>query len=352
MVAYYNEKDPFAAEWLRKLIAANMIAPGDVDERSIEDVIPLELAKYTQCHFFAGIGVWSYAMRRAGWSDDCHGWSGSCPCQPFSQAGQGAGFTDERHLWPAFFHLIEQCRPNIVFGEQVASPDGLAWLDLVQSDLEGTDYAFGALDQCVASFGAPHIRQRLYWMAYDAEQRRQPWWRSGSASNGHDTSRIELGRLYDADGLANNNNAGLPQQRSNGRIPSGTLVASARESTERIGAPTSGLADMYGDRAGRRTGADISTKRETKDARGGYRNEHDVRSPRQVGVEWCGPTNGYWRTADWLRCKDDKWRPVEPSAFPLAYGVANRVGLLRGYGNAIVAPQAEEFIKAAMQYAP
>ena len=164
-----NEKDPFAAEWLRKLIAANMIAPGDVDERSIEDVIPVELVKYAQCHFFAGIGVWSYAMRRAGWSDDRHGWSGSCPCQPFSQAGQGAGFADERHLWPAFFHLIEQCRPGIVFGEQVASPDGLAWLDLVQSDMEGTDYAFGALDQCAAGFCAPHIRQRLYWMAYDNE---------------------------------------------------------------------------------------------------------------------------------------------------------------------------------------
>ena len=68
-IAYYNEKDPFAAEWLRKLIAANMIAPGDVDERSIEDVIPVELAKYTQCHFFAGIGGWSNAARLAGWPD-------------------------------------------------------------------------------------------------------------------------------------------------------------------------------------------------------------------------------------------------------------------------------------------
>jgi DNA (cytosine-5)-methyltransferase 1 len=37
-VAYYNEHDPFAAAWLRELIKAGLIAPGIVDERSIEDV--------------------------------------------------------------------------------------------------------------------------------------------------------------------------------------------------------------------------------------------------------------------------------------------------------------------------
>jgi DNA (cytosine-5)-methyltransferase 1 len=33
--AYYNEIDPFAAQWLRNLIDAGHIAPGDVDERDI-----------------------------------------------------------------------------------------------------------------------------------------------------------------------------------------------------------------------------------------------------------------------------------------------------------------------------
>ena len=50
--AYYNEHDAFAAAWLRELIKAGLIALGDVDERSIEDVLPNELAGYTQCHFF------------------------------------------------------------------------------------------------------------------------------------------------------------------------------------------------------------------------------------------------------------------------------------------------------------
>ncbi|WP_429497311.1 DNA cytosine methyltransferase [Robbsia andropogonis] len=111
--AYYNEIDPYAAAWLRNLIEAGHIAPGMVDERSIEDVRPDDVRGFTQCHFFAGIGVWSYALRRAGWPDDRPVWTGSCPCQPFSAAGKGSGFADERHLWPAFHHLIRECRPAL-----------------------------------------------------------------------------------------------------------------------------------------------------------------------------------------------------------------------------------------------
>lgn len=121
MGAYYNEIDPFAAQWLRNLITAGHIAPGVVDERDIRDVCPADLTGFTQCHFFAGVGVWSYALRRAGWSDDRPVWTGSCPCQPFSVCGLGGGFLDERHLWPFFHHLIAQRRPGVVFGEQVAS---------------------------------------------------------------------------------------------------------------------------------------------------------------------------------------------------------------------------------------
>lgn len=66
MAAYYNEHDPYAAQWLRNLIKAGLIAPGDVDDRSIKDVRPDDLTGYAQCHFFAGVGVWSYALRAYG----------------------------------------------------------------------------------------------------------------------------------------------------------------------------------------------------------------------------------------------------------------------------------------------
>lgn len=183
MSAYYNEIDQYAAAWLRNLISAGLIAPGDVDERSIVDVKPAEIVGYKQCHFFAGIGVWSYALRRAGWSDDRHVWTGSCPCQPFSEAGKGLGFADERHLWPSWFHLIEQRRPSCVFGEQSASKGARFWLDLVQTDMEARGYAFGSIIVPAAGFGAPHGRHRA-WFVADA--------------NGRDASAegIQRGREY------------------------------------------------------------------------------------------------------------------------------------------------------------
>ncbi|HWS75057.1 MAG TPA: DNA cytosine methyltransferase, partial [Quisquiliibacterium sp.] len=137
MSAYYNEFDKNAAAWLRELISRGLIAPGDVDERSIVDVRSEELRGYRQYHFFAGIGGWSYALRLAGWPDDQPVWTGSCPCQPFSDAGKREGFADDRHLWPVWFRLIRECRPATVFGEQAASKGGLGWLDTVSADMEG-----------------------------------------------------------------------------------------------------------------------------------------------------------------------------------------------------------------------
>jgi DNA (cytosine-5)-methyltransferase 1 len=168
MTAYYNEINKHAAQWLRNLIAKGLIAPGDVDERSILEVKPDDLRSYTQCHFFAGIGGWSYALRLAGWPDDRSVWTGSCPCQPFSAAGHQRGSEDERHLWPAFFGLIRQRRPAKVFGEQVAGAAGFAWWDHVAADLESEGYAAAAADLPACSVGAPHARQRIYWVASDA----------------------------------------------------------------------------------------------------------------------------------------------------------------------------------------
>lgn len=164
MSAYYNEHDPFAAEWLRQLVKEGHIAPGDVDERDIRTVKSSELTGYIQCHFFAGIGVWSYALRQAGWPDDKPVWTGSCPCQPFSAAGKGKGKEDERHLWPAFFGLIKESRPSVVFGEQVAAAIGHGWLDLVFDDLESVGYQTASSILSASWAGAPHIRSRLYFV--------------------------------------------------------------------------------------------------------------------------------------------------------------------------------------------
>ncbi len=171
--AYYNEHDAFAAAWLRELIAEGLIAAGDVDERDIQHVSAADLLGYTQCHFFAGIGGWSYALRLAGWPDERPVWSGSCPCQPLSIAGRRQGHADERHLWPAFHRLIAERRPAVVFGEQVASPDGREWLSGLRADLEGDGYAVGAANLTAAGCGAPQRRARLWWVADADHARRQ-----------------------------------------------------------------------------------------------------------------------------------------------------------------------------------
>ncbi len=171
MPAYYNEIDPYAAQWLRNLIDAGLIAPGHVDERSIVDVQPEDLAGYAQCHFFAGIAGWSLAARLAGWPDSRELWTGSCPCQPFSLAGSRGGFNDERHLWPHLYRLIENRKPPVFFGEQVEN--ATQWVSAVRGDLEALGYAVGAVPIEAKSAGAKHTRPR-WWLVADAEWDEQP----------------------------------------------------------------------------------------------------------------------------------------------------------------------------------
>lgn len=321
MPAYYNEIDPYAAQWLRNLIAAGHIAPGDVDERSIEDVHPDDLKPYTQCHFFAGVGVWSYALRRAGWPDDRPVWTGSCPCQPFSAAGAGAGFDDQRHLWPHFHWLISERQPAEILGEQVASKDAEPWLDLVQADLEAMDYAFGAIAFPSAGVGAPHIRDRTYWVAQSEHRRRQ----AGESKRSWPGAAVSSGPFG---GMAEPNGLRLEQKA----VPE---LHHAEHHPE----PCSGL---------ERVGHSESLRRKGERIRAGFELPPS-RASQASDLVRAGPVNGLWADADWLFCRDGKWRPVEPGTFPLAHGAPSRVGRLRAYGNAINAEAATHFIAAYLE---
>ena len=406
MTAYYNEIDPKAAATLRQLIKRCVIAPGVVDERSILDIRPADLKGFTQCHFFAGAGVWSYAARLARWDDKRPMWTGSCPCQPFSAAGKGAGFDDERHLWPAWFHLIEHAKPRDVpvFGEQVASPDGLAWLDLVQADLENAEHALWPFDLCAAGFGAPHIRQRLYFVA-DTDSIGCGRWqapcgyetgpdagddcgsatdelahsaRSGSGAGLRDSGPARFGRHQPSnssavcrvahsddterrpDGAERNDTRRAETGRQQGdsntseRRDHGVVGNASRRGCRERGNEAlprkGGYAHRTSNSSGKLANAELQpgcAQYEQKPGRwGDARTRHDSKSGSDG--EECGPgaVNGQWRNADWLLCRDGKWRPVESGTFPLAYGTPERVGRLRLYGNAIVAQVAAAFIEA------
>jgi DNA (cytosine-5)-methyltransferase 1 len=332
MAAYYNEIDPYAAQWLRNLIAAGHIAAGEVDERSIEDVRPDDLRGFNQCHFFAGIGVWSYALRLAGWPDDRPVWTGSCPCQPFSAAGKGLGFADERHLWPAWHWLIQERAPATLFGEQVASKDVDPWIDLVFDDLEALGYACGATPFPSAGVGAPHIRDRTYFVAdadYARSQGRKRV-RERSAERPAGPSGL-VGVMADADSELHDGRR-IVGERRRLEYPNGciTIELADAESIERRERSADAL------RSGERSGPEGMEQRV---GHGGVLDRPDAASP----------TNGFWRDADWLLCRDEKWRPVRPGSFPLADGAAARLGRLRAYGNAINAQAAAEFIRAARE---
>ena len=328
MTAYYNEFDSYAAQWLRNLIEAGHIAPGIVDERSIEDVTPDDIRGFTQCHFFAGIGVWSLALRRAGWPDDRPAWTGSAPCQPFSAAGAGAGFADPRHLWPSFAWLIGQSKPPVIFGEQVASKSVEPWVDLVHADLEALGYAFGAVPFPSAGVGAPHIRDRLFWVADSNYERLEGWGQSGcerGAERPVGQGLLVVGMAH-AEGYRHERPGQLDE--SSGRHG----VAHLRATERLANAESCGRGEQCTNASGR---AERSSPEEL---------EQRSRSSILLGPP--GPVNGFWRGADWIGCRDDRFRPVEPGTFPLANGAPSRVGRLRAYGNAINAEAAREFIAA------
>ena len=358
MHVYYNENDPQCAAWLRELIAQGHLPAGDVDERSIEDVRPADLTGYRQCHFFAGIGGWALALEWAGWTGPV--WTGSCPCQPFSAAGARGGVNDPRHLWPAWRWLIDQCRPATVFGEQVASKAGREWLTGVQTDLQAMGYATAGADLCAASVGAPHIRQRLWWVGHTLSERPQGHARHGDdwAKPGRDDAP-EAGSVAQAggdSGVANRTHSGRHEEHTDAGGFAERNRAQGRPAGSGAGCGDSGVAD-----AGR--------------ARGVWReNAKGLDAPEER--EWHESTSNDqpcssfgWAGAELIPCADGKQRRIEPGTQPLvdglprgvvpsgdpgAPGYAQNTGEARkmrlsGYGNAIVPQVAAAFITAYME---
>ncbi|WP_241669217.1 DNA cytosine methyltransferase [Pantoea agglomerans] len=413
MTAYYNEFDPFAAQWLRNLIDAGHIAPGVVDDRSIADVTASDLTGFTQCHFFAGIGGWSYALRLAGIPDDFPCWTGSPPCQPFSVAGKQLGQLDERHLAPTFMRLVDQCRPPVLFGEQVAAAIGKHWLDDLFTELERQGYACGAAVLPAASVGAPHKRDRLFFgaallehsgslgrfkggiwnnRAYDGQQSAAVGKSGGLADNGLQqrqsampgsrTTGMDQGGWNEAPAASagcggHSSMAYAYSKQFNGR---GNIREGGRlESSDRC--DISGLADANDARSQGWQGVSECTDQQLAraaglagcmaDADGGYSSAEELQCILQHGQpsqnlsfmrggaagvgSGHNPANAacayhsFWSDADWLLCRDGKFRPVRSGSFPLANGVPARVGRLRGYGNAISPQVAAEFVAAFMR---
>lgn len=322
--AFYNENDKYAAAWLRSLIAEGILPAGDVDERDIRDVRPEDLRGYTQCHFFAGIGGWPYAARLAGWPDDRPIWTGSCPCQPFSGAGKRKGTDDVRHLWPDFFRLIRAGRPVVVMGEQVAGSLGYGWFDGVRSDLALEDYASRAVDIPACAVDAPHIRNRLYWVAERAvADRDEPIVRCEPSAGQFALAQSDARALADGVGGERGRRPVEPEWGSQGRAASGRADA-------RSGTVEHGASERW--REGRAETAMVG------------------RRDAIAGADVCERRNGtFWSDADWIICHDGKARRAQSGIRLLADGIPARIPKWRAAGNSIVPQEAAEVIAAYLE---
>jgi DNA (cytosine-5)-methyltransferase 1 len=325
--AYYNEIDPYCVEWLRNLMDAGVIADGVVDSRRIQEVKPEDVREYRQCHFFAGLGGWAYATRLAGWPDDRPIWTGSCPCQPFSNAGRGKGFADPRHLWPDFHRLICGTRPVVVMGEQTSAKAGYAWFDRVEADLAAEAYSCRAVDIPACSVNAPHIRNRLYWVADTTSvAEREPQHKVSAVSRNNARAHIS-GSVC---GLGGMDDATSPRCSEARPDPMAEVRNGARWSEpERRGSDGE---------PGRLVNTTFIGRREG-------RPEHELRSGRAATA-----SAGFWD--EWGLVGPDpegKFRRVKPGVRLLASGVPARVAKLRAFGNAIVPEIAAEVIRAYIE---
>jgi DNA (cytosine-5)-methyltransferase 1 len=299
MTVYYNEIEPSAILWLQAAMNADIISKGDIDTRSIEDVRPDELIGYDRCHWFSGIGGWEIAIKIAesrGWKQQGTLWTGSCPCQPFSTAGKGAGVNDARHLWPAWFWLIQQCRPSIVFGEQVANAVAKGWLDDVAHDLESEGYAVGAAIIPACSVGAPHKRDRLWFVGNAKHDGQLAAAQSGSERQAIQHNTQGQNSASESEGASAAKHVANPISiRQSGQGQFQQPISAAADSNRQ--------ADRFDD----------------------------------------------YSEIDWYVCPDGKQRPVKSSLCLLVDGIPAKLrkAALHGYGNAIVPEVAAEFILAS-----
>ncbi len=394
-LAFYNEFNDYAADWLERLIEHGLIAEGVVNRRSIADLEPADVQGYTQCHFFAGIGGWSLAARMAGWDDSRPLWTGSAPCQPFSASGKGGGTSDPRHLWPHFHRLIDAHRPPCIVGEQVAQQAGYDWLDGIGADLEASAYEWRAVDIPSCAVDSPQQRQRLYWVSLPLARAEREGKGRGSDARSRQGAGADSGRSPDPVGgpdggrgvaLDSTQGTGLEGQRRR----SAPEVDGPREAGPVTLADDGHEQGAVADRHGVGRGPDQPERGPDKRAIDGRPNgkspvadgdgafERRVKPSRRLSVDVYhagvngGRNRSWWGDAEWIICHDEKARRISPSGAPLlAHGIrgnlaiprptgvgaeeaeeirlVSRIGSWSGFGNAIVPPLAAEVLAALME---
>ena len=273
--------------------------------------------------------------------------TGGYPCQPFSIAGSKKGVKDPRHLWPEYFRLIKELRPDWIIGENVSGHIKLG-LDAVQQDLESEGYSLRTFSVSASSIGAPHQRERI-WTVANANGSGNQSKKSGSLGKKNE-KEISDGKDNSATRISTGTNKIFSQQRET----SMEYVEDARRRSwgeqftrnkESLGRGTfekterSTNTDTTPGSSARATPvADTSTFRSSNEQERNIRGlenksqekEGRERSKSSVCIETCSTGRNNW------------W-DIEPDVGRVANGVPDRTHRLKALGNAVV-PQIPYYI--------
>jgi DNA (cytosine-5)-methyltransferase 1 len=253
--------------------------------------------------------------------------TGGFPCQPYSLAGKRKGKEDERHLWPEMLRVIRQCAPRYVVGENVRGLVG--WnggmvFEEVCADLEACGYAVQPFLLPAAGVGAPHRRDRVWFVAYANDKGRSDGHGQVQGTNGEVRQRNDRAQPCDAGGWDASDTNCVRLQHSE---KSGGMGQSKRETRGRATKPaqTDGSLRNASDTEG--VCVQRFSDRQGKEQLGGG---HWSRFPTVPPI--CGGDDGLPKELDGITFS--KWRRES----------------IKAYGNAIVPQVALQIFKAIQTY--
>jgi DNA (cytosine-5)-methyltransferase 1 len=250
--------------------------------------------------------------------------SGGFPCQPYSVAGERKGSDDERHLWPEMLRVIRECSPRWVVGENVrglASWNGGMVFEEVCTDLEAIGYEVQPFVLPAASVGAPHKRERIWFVAYADDKGRRTGYGKVPSSNGEVPERNDSTQLsYTNSGDVAHANTGQRKQSQKEVRSGGNALNACNQSNATDTLSTTGESKRIGRQGERKFERCSST------------GVPDRWSNFPTVAPVCGGDDGIPKRLDGITFP--KWRRES----------------IKAYGNAIVPQVAHQIFKAIYLY--